>query len=471
MTTLTPVQQSAYDDIKSHLEDGFWSGVNEDDLNAIRTKLYDLGSTDVDAVVDAMAESGLLKKFAEESNASEFLGAGQDGFSKDERLSLFADFARNLDAESLVTVSNTFAGAETGETDFRVVTELADAVATHSSSSTKLDYIRGLSGSTESDGIETRPFASGATITQYIDSEAGAISTVLGSMSGSYAQLAFESLDDEALANVMETSIDKSTTIAGASVTNNYDATRFEALVRAAATTYDPALKARVFDAAGEQLGEVLDSGDGPTVFSNGDDELGRMTDAMEALIDSDTTGIMKELTYASSTEDGTAMTHFAEAMIKTDNTEGLSDIMLKLQFGENLDENAVRRLDEVTTVAGQDYRENAGALGYFVGSVYAGAADHSDDVKAQQEAVTGFLDFVAGKIPLVGGQSLSDAALGQDLIGQAVEQAINDPGLTPAQRLELAALPHNENGRLEVGDDITSAFDTTINRVRRAQE
>lgn len=475
MTTLSSTQQTAYDSIQSHLSTGFLNGVDEGDVNSVRDTLAGLNATDADAVVDAMADAGLLDKLANESNDSDFLGMGQDGFSADEKRSLFNDLATKLDGDSLARVSDAFANAESGDDRINVTGELADAIATHASSQTKLDYVQAQAGKTEDPFDSTRitGMYSSATLTRYVDPEAAAIGKVLSSMSGSYAEAGFDALSDKALDRVLQSGVNQNESNAGTAVGATYDSTIFEGVVRAAGTTSDVELKARVFDAAGERLGAVEASDDGITNAAvDTDQALPGMTRAMTELLHSDTTGIMRELTFDGATASGTAMTNYAEVMISTGQTSALADTMTDLQFGNDRNENAIDRLDQVYTDAnGQQFRENAGALGYFVGAVYAGAENHSSDVKAQQEAISGFLGFVAGKIPLAGGFSAGDATLGQDFIKQAVESAINNPKLEPAQRLELAALPRDPGGRLAVGDDITNTFRTALEAVRRAQE
>lgn len=468
--TLTPVQQAAYDDISSHLEDGWFSGVNEDDLNAIRDTLGDLGATDADAVIDAMADAGKLQKFADELNQGEFAGIGQDGLSNDERKALFADLAGKLDGDSLANFSNAIAEAESKHTDFQYVTELGDAVATHASPQVKLDYIEGLSDKVDGEGI-TDVNLGGGSSTRNVDSEAGAIGTVLGSMNGSWAEQAFGSLSSEQLDAVLATGIDETVRVSGSSVTSSFDTARYEDVLRAAGTMNDADLKARIFDAAAKPLRTVRDADDFPAISLN-DEDLQGMSAALTSLIESDTTGIVRELTYNTETQDGSALATYSQVMIETGQTEKLANHMTKLQFGNDLSENAIERLDEVTVRGGQEFRENAAALGYFTGAVYAGAEAHSGDVKKQQEVITGFLDFVLGKIPGAGGIKPTDAFLGQDMVKAAVEAAINDPGAAPAQRLERAALPQNPGtGELAVGDPITNSFDTTINRVIRAAQ
>lgn len=466
--TLTPVQQGAYDAISSRLSDGFFSGVDEGDLNAIRSSLAGLGAADADAVIDAMGETGLLDKFAQEANQAEFMGMGQDGFSVDERRDLFTNLAGKLDGDSLARFSDAVSGAYGGNAGFDLVSEFAGAVASHASPAAKADYIAALSDSTKSDGITSTPFG-GPTSSREVDAEAGAIGTVLGSMNGYYAQRAFQTLaaDPEALKNVLATAIDENVTFTGASVTSSFDPARFEGIMRAAASTSDPDLKAQIFEAGAEPLRTVMDADAFPAISLN-DDAVKTIGASLAGVINSDTTGVLRELAFNTATQDGKATGSYAHAMIESGQTETLADQMSKLQFGNGMNENAVERLDQVTMRGDQPFRENAGTLGYFVGSVYAGAAANSGDVKKQQEVITGFLDFVAGKIP-IGSFSASDLTLGQDLVGAAVESALKDPGAEPAQRLERAALPQDGRGELAVGDPVTSAFDTTINRVLRA--
>ena len=476
--TLTPVQQSAYSNIQTRLDEGTFSDVNEADLTAVRETLKGLSATDTDAVIDAMQGSGLLGRLAEESNDSEFLGMGQDGFDAGERKRLFDDLAGKLDGSSLAAVSTAFAGAETGEDDLDVVTDLAASVGQRATSQAKLDYIGALADSTDGSGISVRLNTSygSATLTRHVDSEAAAIGTVLSTMSGPYAEAAFGRLSDTALANVLRTGVDENSSNAGTGGGSTFDSARFEGVLRAASTVGNSeagiALKARVFDAAGERLGAVDDAGKGLGFYAENEDALTGMTASMTELLNTDTGGIMRQLTFDGSTAGGTAMTHYAESMIRTGQTEALADIVVDLQFGNGHNQNPVTHLDQVfRTSGGEELRENAGALGYFLGSVYAGAADRTSDVKAQQEEITGLLNFVAGKIPVAGGFSAGDGALGQDAIKKAVEMAIKDVGAAPAQRLELAAMPRDPNGRQIAGDDITTVFRTQLEAVRRAQE
>lgn len=465
--SLTPVQQKAYDSVQSQLHEGFLGDVNEDNLNSVKDTLKGLNAADADAVIDEMAKNGQLQRLADESNDSEFLGMGQDGYSPDQMRDLFNDLAGKLDGDSLAKVHNAWAQAEDGDTEFDRVTMLADSIASHGSPQAKLDYINAIkANSTDGKGLTHAPLG-GDVNTRMVDGEAAAIGKVLGSMRGANAEAAFRALSPDQLKAVLKTGIDETDTYAPATIASTFDTKGYENVMKAAASMGDADLKAHIINAGAESLRTVRDADDYPALSLN-DDALKGMTKAIAGVIDSDTTGVVRELAYNSDTRDGSAMATYAQEMIETGQTEKLADQMAKLQFGNGMNENALTRLDEVTTLPnGQQRRENAGALGYFVGSVYAGAKAHSGDVQKQQEVVKGFLGFLVDKIPVKGPIGPKDGMLGQDLIGQAVKAAINDPGMAPAQRLELAALPQ-QNGEVAVGDDINSAFEDTLSTVQR---
>jgi hypothetical protein len=167
--------------------------------------------------------------------------------------------------------------------------------------------------------------------------------------------------------------------------------------------------------------------------------------------------------------------------MLNSGQEAKLGEQMARLQFGNNLNENAVGRLDQAVAVPGsngQQRRENAGALGYFVGSVYSAAASISKDVKAQQEMTTAVLKSALTVIDKakVGGPAAAavgtTASVAKEWVQFAVRAAIQDPGNSAATQLERAALPINSaTGEIGVGDNITNAFNTTLSRVQRLGE
>lgn len=472
---LSPVQQSAYDDIHSKLDtSGWFNPVSHGEVNDIASRLNGLSAADADAVIDQMQRTGELDRFASEAVDGSWFGNG--GYSDSERQSLFADLAGKLDGSSLAAVHNAFANATDGEDEYTKVGELADAIATHASPQAKLDYVRSIAGNS-ADGQGLSGAYVGGSWSREVDGEAQAVGKVIGSLQGAYAEQALSSLSREQLGSVLRTGIDQTNFNSEAGVVTSFDASGFQRVMDAAASTGNADLKARVFDAAADSLRTVRDTqavGFGQN-SPDRNETLNAVRDSMTKLLDSDVTGVTRELTYNTETQDGSDLAAYSQVMIATGQEAKLGEQMAKLQFGNDMAGDPIARLNETVNIGGQERRENAGALGYFTGAVYAGAAAHSSDVRNQQEVTTAVLKSALTVIDKagVGGKIVGTAAsIGKDWVQFAVRSAIEDPGASPAQKLERAALPQNPNTReLGVGDDVANAFNTTLSRVQRTAD
>lgn len=474
----TPVQQGAIDTVNRHLEAAWNNPVTHGDVNAIAATLGGLNAADARVVIDALRASGKLDQFAREAVDGSILGLG--GFSNSERRTFFADMAKTLDGASLATLSRSFAATD-GRTGGRAqVTELADAVATHASPAAKLAYVNGLKGAVANQPTVGEAGFGGSTL-RTGDPEAAALGQVIGSMRGANAEAALKALTPAQLDALMRASTDETARITSsghghASMTISWDAKRFEGLLAAAASTRDADLKARVFDAAGAQLkavdGTHMNLGSVPVGKR---EALAAMTGAMTRLLDSDTTGVTRELTYNSESLDGTALATYAKQMLQTSAGQTkLGETMARLQLGNGLNGHAIDRLNDAVTVPGttQERRENAGALGYFVGAVYRGTQAISADVRAQQELTTAVLKSaltVIDKAKVGGTAGGMAAGVAKEWVQFAVREVIRDPGTSAAQQLERGALPINPaTGELGVGDDVSNAFNTALDRAMR---
>lgn len=472
--TLTATQQSAYNDIHAKLDtSGWFNTVTHGEVNDVAARLKGLTSADADAVIDESQRTGELDRFASEAVDGSWFGNG--GYTDGERRDLFTDLAGKLDGNSLASVSNAFAKASGGEDGYSRVGELADAVSTHAAASTKVDYVKALAGQTDGKGLSGASF--GGSWSREVDAEASAIGKVIGSMRGSQAQAAFSALSQDQLRAVVSTGIDQSNQYSQSGVITSFDPKGFQSVMNSAASISNPDLKAQIFDAGADALRTVRDT-QAVGLAQNSPDRnatLSAVTDSMTKLLDSDTAGITRELTYNTMTQDGSDLAAYAQVMIADHKEAKLGEQMAKLQFGNDLKGDPIGRLNQTTTVNGQERRENAGTLGYFTGAVYAGAAANSKDVKAQQEAVTAVLKSVLTVVDKagVGGKAVGTAAsVGKEWVQFAVRGAINDPGTTPAQKLERAALPQDpKTQELGVGDPVADAFNTTLSRVQRTAE
>ncbi|MBO9623407.1 MAG: hypothetical protein J7500_11920 [Sphingomonas sp.] len=481
---VSPVQQAAVDYIKGKLDSSGWfNTTSHGEMNDIRSKLQGLSASDADAVIDELQRQGQLDKFASEAVDGDWFGNG--GYSADERRDLFTDLAQKLDGQSLAAVSDAFARTDDGTDGFNRVGELADAVATHASSYDKVQYVEAMKAKVTGgkDWIESHVFS---TESHKADPEAAAVGKVLTSLKGSaYAGDAFKTLSPDQLRAVMSASIDETMTSGMGSPSVSWNAEKFTGLMDAAASISDPDIKARIFDAGADTLRGVRETSGfmGQPVISGKDETMKTIADSLTKILDSDTTGVVRELAYNSETLDGSDLATYSRALMEGGEEKKLGEIMAKLQLGNGLNENPAARLDQVSQVkvangGSQDRRENAGALGYFVGATYAGAQSWSTDVKKQQELMTSVLDSTLTLVDKakIGGPAATavgtTASVAKEWTHYAIRWALEDHGLAPAQRLERAALPVDPSTQeLAVGDDIRNAFNTTLSTVQRTAQ
>lgn len=459
---------------------GWFNTVTNGETKDIVDMLTALPADQADQVVDRLQQSGELDQVAHEAMDSDWFGNG--GLSGDERRAFFADMAGKLDGQSLAALSDSFARADNG--GFDPVTDLGQAVATHAAPQTKVDYIAAMKAGV--DDASQSNYGFGYSGTQFQDAEATAVGDVLSSLRGSYAESGFAAIGDK-LPDVLTSALDgQMTTIAsqaGASNSITWNADSYEAIMGAAASTADPDLKAQVFDAGVQTMWEVRDTNNvigGLTVIGK-DDAMRQMTDGLTAILDSDTTGVMRELTYNQSTMDGSSFAAYAKEMLNQDRAGELGQQMGRLQVGNNATENPVDRLNAVETVPGtdQERRANAGALGYFVGGVYSATTARSKDVAEQRETVTAVLKSaltVVDKVASLGGTAgrvvAGGAAVGKEWMQIAVRNAIADEGAAAGIRLERGALPVNpQTQELGVGDNVASAFEDRLASVTRTAQ
>ncbi|MBB5696845.1 hypothetical protein [Sphingomonas yantingensis] len=479
--SLTPVQQNAYDDVRGRLESGFLNPVTHGDVNAAAATLKSLNAADANAVVAEMEKSGQLDKLASEGVDGTWFGNG--GYTDGERRDLFNDLAGKLTGSNLAAVSNAFERSKSGEGGFDLAGEFASSVATHASAAQKVDFIKQLT-SEASDGKGLSGVNIGGSWSREVDGDAAAIGTVLGSLRGGQAEAAFRHLaaNPAALSAVTRTGIDQTSHYSQGGVVTGFDTARFRGVMDAAASISNPDLKARVFDAGATELRTIRDT-PGISLGVNSIDRgeaLGDVRDSLTKLIDSDTTGVVHELETNSETRAGSALSAYTQQMFEGDKADTLGEQMARLQLGNDATtrpQDPVARLNQtVKAPDGTDRRENAAALGYFVGAAYAGAAAQADGIKGQQDNVTAMLKSVGAIVGAatgpVGG---AITGAGGEWLNKAVEAAIDNPKLEPAQRLESAALPSVANDpdapfdrEVAVGDKAESAFGDAVDRVRR---
>jgi hypothetical protein len=203
----------------------------------------------------------------------------------------------------------------------------------------------------------------------------------------------------------------------------------------------------------------------GSTVIGK-DKALASMTAGLTKIIDSDTTGVMRELAYNSTTRDGNDFAAYAQEMLKSGQAAGLGKQMARLQLGNDLQQNPIDRLGVTANVAGTGAtrRENAGTLGYFVGGVDAALTSMKASQAEQREFTTALIksaltvvDKTVGRAnPAVG----IGASVAKEWVAIGLKAAANDITSNAETRLGKAALPDNpKTGELAVGDDVFNTF------------
>jgi hypothetical protein len=467
---------AATNTINQKLDDrGVFNTVTRSEVQAAADVLRDpqLDAGETRQVIDSLARSGKLDKFAAEMVDGNIL-PGQGGLSASDRQQFFADMAKKLDGASLAKLSAAFAKTEGGLAGRTHVEELGKAVATHGSQQAKLDYVRALAPSTTDKPSSFTTFFGGS-MTFGGDAEARAVGQVIGSLRGDAAKQAFNSLNADQFKAVMSASVETMTTSSQGGASTSYDAKAYSGLATAAASVNDPAFKAKFFAESANVLRDVRGAAEmpGKLFATGGSAATAAVRDGMTKVLDSDTTGIMGQLTYGRSTLDGSAMSAYAKAMLNGGQEKKLGEFMSKLALGNDGTGNPVERMNQSVRAAdGTDQRVNAGAMGYFVGSVYKAAESITSDVKAQQEFANAVLKSaltIVDKTQPWGKPVGIAASVAKEWTVYAVRAAIQDPGNSAATQLERAALPIDPTtDRIAVGDAATNALGTAIARVQR---
>lgn len=487
-----PPSKDAVDSVKKAMESGFFNPITNDDVKNAVGALTKLDPANTRAAISELAKDGALDKLASEINDGKTFGLG--GLSADEKRSFFAEMAKDLGGAELKQLSDAFAkagGDYHGKAD---VEALGQAIATHATADAKLDYIKAQAGSTlDHPADTTSPFTLGGSIrtTSHGDAEAAAVGQVLASFKGNpaYAEQAFEALNPKQLRGVLDASIHRqemdttSVSMGGAAHSNSttLDTSTYKAILEAGAQSTDADFKAKLFAEGAAVLKSVPQQNllVGVSVLDR-DAATRTMAEGLTAVLKSDVSGVMRELSFNAETRDGTAFATYAKQMLNDKQTEPLADMMQQLQVGGNKNENPINRFEatsQVTLPNGDkvDRYENAAALGHYVGGVQAAAASITTDRKAQAELLSAVLKSGLTIVDKsgVGGRGVGTAAAVAKewvTIGtNAALKAIQDDPAAAGKALDLAAVPTDtKTGEEAVGSNSKSAYNTALDTVVR---
>ncbi len=439
-----------------------------------------LSPADANATIHNLAHTGDLDTLAKDLlGGGSYFGRG--ALSTTERGRFLADMAGKLDGKALADLSGALARTDRESGGHQYVAELGEAVAAHASPKAKLDYIRALSAKTTDQPSYNQLSIGGAAI-NYSDAEAVAVGDVLGSMRGAQAAQAFAALTPVQTRAVLTSAIEGKQSISGSLMPGGgstsvltYNASRFDRIMDAAASTGDARLKANVFDAGVSTLRSVRDTNSifgGLTVIGQ-DATLKSMAAGLTRIVESDPNGVMGHLAYDRKTFDGGAFSTYAKEMLQSGQQAGLGNIMAHLQLGNDLQGNAITRFEATAPSPSGDIRHpTADALGYFVGAVYKASESISSDVRAQQDMATAVIKTaltVIDKSKLGGPAAGTAASIAKEWVSYAARAAIADPGNSAATQWERASLPIDpKTDQLAVGDASRTLFGHVIEETRR---
>jgi hypothetical protein len=492
----SPRSKDAVDTVHKSLESGFFNPITNGDVKKAVGALTGLDAANTKAAISELAKDGTLDKLASEINDGQTFGLG--GLSADEKRDFFAEMAKDLGGAELKSLSDAFAkagGDYHGKAD---VEALGKAVATHATADVKLEFVKAQAGSTlDYDADTSSPFnLIGSTqVTSHGDAEASAVGEVLASLMGNpaVAEQAFKALSPEQLRGVLDASIDRveidSTTVSlsgaggGASHTNStsLDASTFKGLLEAGAQSTDPDFKARLF-AEGSAVLKSVPEQNLLLGINSFDREAATktMAEGLTSVLQSDVSGVMRELSFNAETRDGTAFASYAKQMLNDKQTEPLADMMQQLQVGGAKNEDPINRFEATTQVTlpngtKVDRYENAAALGHYVGGVQAAAASITTDRKEQAELLSAVLKSGLTIVDKsgVGGKGVgAAAAVAKEWVTigtNAALKAIQDDPSAAGKALDLAAVPTDpKTGEEAVGSNSKSAYNTALDTVVR---
>ena len=446
---VAPAEKSRIDGAVSHIQhelsdQGFLGHDRNDHMRDIARTLNGLSPQERDAVVSQLSDAD-LKSLA--GNVDHGGIGGLQGLSHDDKRDLFNTLSGSLSGAQLARVTVAF-----GDPGDKAA--LAHSISTFAPDAVRADFVAALAPKTtdQTAGSSSTPFLSGTTTTQLGDPDAKAVGTVLGSLKGDGAQFdrAVGALSDGQLQSVVSASAGQTETVTtsllgggGASVTNSYDPKTLTGMIDAAATAGDPAVKARVFAAGGREVTEVNGSSSLFNPDVDADRSAQQVADSLTRVMDSDTTGVVRQLEI--NDRSGKGLAGYTQQMLgSTDGQKTLGRFVATLQTGPNHDQSPLSYVQQKTSDG--EYA-NAHSLGYMSGAIQVGVAklDASRSEKADMlgnifSTVVGLVSDKAGEI---GGKAIDF------LTEQAVDQAKSDylAGSDLADTWETLAYPTAKGG------------------------
>lgn len=432
---------NAVSTIRDNLDQNFWDwDVTHGELLDNNRALADLEPAERNAAIGQLSD-GELENWAGEVHGT--IGS----LSTSERQDMFNTLAQGLDGAQLARVTQAFSKHETS------IAELGQAIGAHASASVRADYVEAMASATNT-GDDSRIETNwGVATTHTGDPEARAVAEVLSTLTDDPASFdrAIGALSGDQLESVFEAAAGGSMTSTQGSVSVNYEPQLLADLTAAAASSTSAEVKARVFDAAANQLEDIAGAGGFLTPYIGQDTDVRQVTDAMSQLIDTDPNGITTEL-RTDVDPAGTAMVAYTGGLLASGQENAVRDLVVRLQQGNEGNGNAFENFQDPVV---------ARNLGYFSGATAAAINNVTSDREAQADLLknifgagfgaAGAANPVAGVITSVGNGITAQAI--DDIVADVAD---GDKALKTA--LYELGIPRGDDGKIS---DAGSGYDS----------
>ena len=442
---MSTVSDAAVNDIHHHLDGtGFLGTISNSDLKDSTKDLTSLSSADANDAVSKLGDDD-LKTLAE--------GGTWHELSEGEKRDFLNDMAGKLSGDNLAKLGKAF-GYEA----------VAEAVTSHGTPNAQADYVAALAPQVSGDA--QNHVTVGGSYSTYGNDAAKAAGQVLAGLSGQPSAFndAVNALSKAGkLDDVMKTALGQTDNYSASAVTSSYKPEQLVKILNAAATSNDPAVKAKVFEEGGKQLKALEDTHMSLGYYPTGAEDAAKQVGAaMGNILKSDTNGVIHALDNNAFSRDGHALSSYFREMVKEGNYGDIADIVQKQQTGNDGNQNVATRL-------GPPY-DNAKDLGYVTGAIEAGIKGYTNDASKQAAAVGSIFNAVITATAAAGpGATVASAGMGYLTTGlvNAATDSIASNGDNLSQSLSLLAYPHNEDGVSLLPKDQQTSFDTVYDGAR----
>jgi len=292
--------EEAVESIKDRLDQSWtdWD-VTHGDLSNIQETFSGLNAAEANEVFRQLSD-GDLERWADE------LDGASGGFSDDEKKELFNELAGKLDGQQLARLTNALGDDEN-------IQSLSDSVANNASDATIADLINRNQGAVENS--EGRALAVAELIAGLGDNP-----QMLESALQDFTQTQLSAVIEAASQEELHTT--PASTYGGGSVYTTFDPAPLVDMLDAVSRTGNAELKANVFQAASLELKRIEEAGGLLNPVPGQDDAAEDVRNALTGLLQSNTTGIMRELEHNFRNGDGiTAYTNQCSTPVKPRNS------------------------------------------------------------------------------------------------------------------------------------------------------